>query len=242
MKKAVRICVSAGLAVSLLAGGVQASALSARQAALAPVAVEEENCISGDWKRADSPELTAKIKKLFKKAFDGLEGASYTPVALLATKTTTSGTQYRVLSKMTLAVPDAEEEYVVVTLGRNWLGKAELLDIGDAVAPTNLPTEADRETGPLAGAWSETESPVMTDEAKAAFQKATEGFVGVDYTPVALLSTQVVAGTNYRILCEATVVYPGAEMHYVVMTIYEDLQGNASILSISDSVASEAAE
>ena len=233
MKKAVRIGMTTVMAISLLAGGVQASALSARQAALVPAAVEEENCISGDWKRTDSPELIGKVKKLFEKAFDGLTGASYTPVALLATKTTTSGTQYRVLSKMTLAVPDAEEEYVVVTLSRNWLGKVELLDIGDALAPTDLVQEQ------LPGGWSETGSPVMTEEAKAAFQKATEGLLGVSYTPVALLSTQVVAGTNYRILCEATVVYPGAEMHYVVMTIYEDLQGNASILSISDSVASE---
>ena len=36
----------------------------------------------------------------------------------------------------------------------------------------------------------------MTEEATAAFNKATEGFVGVDYVPVALLSTQTVAGTN----------------------------------------------
>ena len=241
MKKAVRICVSTVLAVSLMAGGVQASALSARQVALSPAAAEE-NCISSDWKRTDSPELTGNVKKLFEKALDGLTGASYTPVALLATRSTTSGIQYRVLCKMTLTVPDAEEEYVVVTLGRSWLGKAELLDIGDGLAPTDLPTESDRELGPLAGGWSETESPVMTDEAKAAFQKATEGFVGVDYKPVALLSTQVVAGTNYRILCEATVVYPGAEMHDAVVTVYEDLQGNASILSISESIASETAE
>ena len=92
----------------------------------------------------------------------------------------------------------------------------------------------------LAGGWQKPESTELTDEAKAAFEKATEGLVGVDYKPVALLGTQVVAGTNYRILCEATVVYPGAETKEVVMTIYEDLDGNASILSIEDDSASDA--
>ncbi len=33
----------------------------------------------------------------------------------------------------------------------------------------------------------------------AAFNKATEGFVGVDYVPVALLSTQTVEGTELRV-------------------------------------------
>ncbi len=58
------------------------------------------------------------------------------------------------------------------------------------------------------GAGREAESPAMTEEATAAFNEATEGFVGVDYVLAALLSTQTVAGTNYRILCEATTVYP----------------------------------
>ena len=92
----------------------------------------------------------------------------------------------------------------------------------------------------LLGGWQKADSPELTDEARAAFEKATEGLVGVDYKPVELLGTQVVAGTNYRILCEATVVYPGAETENVVMTIYEDLDGNASILSIEDCTTCDA--
>ena len=86
--------------------------------------------------------------------------------------------------------------------------------------------------------WQEAESPAMTEEATAAFNEATEGFVGVDYVPVALLSTQTVAGTNYRILCEATTVYPGAEMHYAVVNVYESLEGNANIISVTDGYVS----
>ena len=67
---------------------------------------------------------------------------------------------------------------------------------------------------------------------------ATEGLVGVDYVPVTLLSTQTVAGTNYRILCEATTVYPGAERHYAVVNVYESLEGNANIISVTDGYVS----
>ena len=226
MKKTISVCITAVMALSLLAGGaVQAYALSAET--VEPVsAVAEGNCISSSWKRASDPALTEKVRKVFDKAFDGLDGVSYTPVALLASHTTGSGIQYRVLCK---ATPGAQEEYVVVTLQRGWLGKAEILDIGDTLCLTNL----DYEEGTV-GAWQEAESPAMTDEAMAAFNKATEGFVGVDYVPVALLSTQTVAGTNYRILCEATTVYPGAEMHYAVVNVYESLEGNANIISATD--------
>ena len=233
MKKTVSICMTTVMALSLLAGGaVQASALSAKEVQPA-AAVSEENCISGSWKRASDPQLTEKVRKTFDKAFEGLEGVSYTPAAVLASRTTTSGTQYRVLCKATVVYPGAQEEYVVVTLNRSWLGKAEILDIGDPLCLTDL----DYEEGAV-GAWQEAESPALTEEALAAFRKATEGFVGVDYVPVALLSTQTVAGTNYRILCEATVVYPGAEMHYAVVNVYESLEGNANILSVTDGYVS----
>ena len=46
------------------------------------------------------------------------------------------------------------------------------------------------------------------------------------------------SGTNYRILCEATTVYPGAEMHYAVVNVYESLEGNANIISVTDGYVS----
>ena len=228
MKKAVSVCMTTVLALSLLAGGaVQASALTAEMPA-ASAAVEEENCIPVRWKRASDPTVTETVRRVFDKAFDGLLGASYTPAAVLATRTTVSGTQYRLLCRQTMAYPDAEEVYVVVTLQRGWLGQAEILDIGDAIDRTDLSDDS------LAGGWQAPESPAMTEGAQTAFDKATDGLVGVKYVPVALLSTQVVAGTNYRILCEATVLYPGEQMHYVTMTLHEDLEGNVSVLDVSD--------
>ncbi len=64
--------------------------------------------------------------------------------------------------------------------------------------------------GAIAGGWANTENPAMTDELRAIFEKALEGMLGVNYIPVACLGTQVVAGTNYCFLAQATVVYPDA--------------------------------
>lgn len=234
-KQMISVCVATVLAASMVAGGaVQAFAASASTAdEAAPAVVSEENCISDSWKRASDPTLTRKVQRVFDKAFEGLEGVSYTPEALLATRRTAKGIEYRVLCRSTVCVPDAQEEYVVVTLQRGLLGRAEILNVDDALCETDLVDDKE-----MTGGWQEAQSPAMTDEAKAAFEKATDGLLCVDYVPVALLSTQVVAGTNYRILCEATEVYPGAETHYAVMTVYEGLDGSANILSVTDSLAS----
>ena len=87
---------------------------------------------------------------------------------------------------------------------------------------------------PLAGGWTPSADPAVTDEIKAIVDKALEGLVGVNYIPVAFLGSQVVAGTNYAVLCQAAVVYPGAEPYYVIIYVYRDLEGNASILNIAD--------
>ena len=105
---------------------------------------------------------------------------------------------------------------MVVTLQRGWLGKAEILDIGDPLCLTNLDYKED-----AVGTWQEAESPAMTEEATAAFNKATEGFVGVDYVPVALLSTQTVAARTTASCAKQPRFYPGAEMHYAVVNVYE---------------------
>ena len=78
------------------------------------------------------------------------------------------------------------------------------------------------------------DSPEMTDEANAAFTKATESLDGVSYTPLAFLSSQVVAGTNYCIFCEKQNSSADAEKQYVVVYIYEDLQDNAEISDIAE--------
>ena len=87
---------------------------------------------------------------------------------------------------------------------------------------------------PLLGGWQASESPEITEEIQAVFDKAFEELVGVDYVPVAYLGSQVVSGTNYCLLCQATVVYPGALPSYVLVFINETLEGEVTIMNIVD--------
>ncbi len=89
-----------------------------------------------------------------------------------------------------------------------------------------------RQAAPAVGGWTPAEGAGMTEDAQAAFDKAMEGFVGVNYVPVALLATQLVSGMNYCILCEATVVYPDARPYYALVYVYRDTQGKAEISRI----------
>ena len=77
----------------------------------------------------------------------------------------------------------------------------------------------------VVGGWTISEDAAITDEARAAFEKAMEGFTGVGYEPVALIGTQVVSGTNYCILCEARVIVPDAAPYYALVYVYADLKG-----------------
>ena len=89
---------------------------------------------------------------------------------------------------------------------------------------------------PLDGGWQNVphEAAELPEDAQAAFDKALDGLVGAQYTPVALLSTQVVAGMNYCILCQITPVVPDAAPTWALVYIYADLQGNAEITNVYD--------
>lgn len=98
-----------------------------------------------------------------------------------------------------------------------------LLGIGGALAE-----------GSLVGGWIAAEDPAITDDVNALIEKALDGLVGVNYVPVAYLGSQVVAGTNHAILCLATAVVPDAVPAWKILYLYEDLQGNVTVLSVGD--------
>ena len=84
-----------------------------------------------------------------------------------------------------------------------------------------------------AGGWEtvEYQAVILPDEeAQAAFDKATAELDGMIYIPVALIGKQIVAGTNYCILCQMIPVVPDAKPVWALVYIYEDLEGNAQIV------------
>lgn len=65
----------------------------------------------------------------------------------------------------------------------------------------------------------------LENDAQTIYDSAADGTDAADYTPVIVLATQVVSGTNYAYLCET----PDDEWH--IVAVYQDTQKNDSIIS-----------
>ena len=91
-------------------------------------------------------------------------------------------------------------------------------------------------TDQLLGGWeiAAHDAEELPEGAKEAFDKAKTELTDGEYTPVSLLATQVVAGTNYCILCQVTPSDAASEQKWTLVYIYADLQGNAEIMNTYD--------
>lgn len=90
---------------------------------------------------------------------------------------------------------------------------------------------------PITGGWTipdEPEQAVLSEEQATAFELATAELTGASYTPLACIGTQVVAGCNYAYLCKTTLVTDPPASKLCVVKVYQDLEGNASILDVVD--------
>ncbi len=188
--------------------------------------------LPGGWQKAESPVITDELREIFDKAMEGLVGARYIPVAYIGTQLV-SGRNYAIFCRTAPVIPDPVETYAVVYIYQDLDGNAEITEIRDFGVETGI-SEMD-------GAWRQAEDPTITEDLEEIFRKAVEGLLGVDYTPAALVATQVVNGTNYCFLCEAAVVYPGAETGYKLVYVWQDSEGNVTLGEIVD-LAAEAVD
>jgi len=81
----------------------------------------------------------------------------------------------------------------------------------------------------MPGGWSEYHE--LKSEDRVVFNEALEGFVGVKYIP-SVVSTQVVAGMNYKYKCIASIP-PSDVMWETIIEIFEPLEGKPHIVSIA---------
>ena len=115
---------------------------------------------------------------------------------------------------------------------------AEDEDEEEEAEEAELLREKEPLSGLLSGGWAAAEDWAVTDSVTALLSKAQEQLLGVVYVPVAYLGSQVVAGTNHAVLCRASVTAPGARPYWAVLYLYEDLEGNVSVLDIESLVLS----
>ena len=180
-------------------------------------------------------QLTDDEKAVFDQAIDGLVGAEYEPIAIIATQLV-AGTNYAYLCMTTPVVPDAKPHWTIAVVYKDLQGNASLTNVAD-LELTDVKILEQTEDGMAVGAWKITEpsgKPVMlpSEEAQTAFEKATENYVGVGFKPIALLGTQLVSGTNYKVLCWGTLSSSDAATRLYIVDVYADLQGNAEITNV----------
>jgi len=94
--------------------------------------------------------------------------------------------------------------------------------------------QTNKESEMIVGGWTTVDDGTVTEDLQEIFDKATESLIGVNYKVIELLEKQIVSGTNYKFLCEATAVSPNAKPKQVIVTIYEDLNGNVKVTDIED--------
>ena len=185
----------------------------------------EEN----QWITAKDASVEGGVAKLFATLNKNTDGATLDPVATLAYKLDDKGTSWRVLARQTMVIQNPVTYYVIAEINESMDGSVNLVD----VYPSSV-TAAAKEGEAASGGWTQCSDPNLTAEEKAGFEKANEGLVGVLYTPVAKIATQVVAGIRYLFICEATPVTVLPEMHYSIITVTVPVSGDVTIDSIEN--------
>lgn len=176
--------------------------------------------LAGGWSRAESPVVTDDLRTLADQAMENLAEADFTPVAYIGSQVV-AGTNYCLLFRFVPVEPDAVSGYALATIFKDLDGSAHVLDFYECDAEEGLPD--------LLGSWTPAGNPTVTDAARAAVEKAVKASGEAEVSPVALLATQLVSGTNYALLCEISSSPLSPESSYVILHVYEDLSGNAVI-------------
>ena len=164
---------------------------------------------AGSWEAAKSNTVTDELKKYFDDAISKLDGYNHTPALLLGTQVV-AGKNYCFLCTSTIQANSAAKEMKLAYINVDPSGNATFLK-DDVLKLPGVGDDGDKE-------------------------KATETLTGATYEPVAYIGSQVVAGTNHAILCKSTpsVAELNGATTYVLVYVYQDLQGNCEITETTD--------
>ena len=196
-----------------------------------PDDTEDETGETGAWEFSDiaADNVTADEQAVFDKAMGEFVGVTYDPKDVIATQVV-AGTNYAFLCTGTTATADPETFWAVVFIYKDLQGNAELIGVAQ-IDIDDIMTKNDIDE-PESGSWQsepkENGAPV-SDEVLGALAMN----MGVSLSPIAVFGTQVVAGTNYRMLCYGTTVTKDPVTNLYVVTVYEDLEGEAEITDIA---------
>lgn len=181
-----------------------------------------------DYSVAYGGGLPEELEPAFDEALSGYDGEELTPITVISCQVV-AGMNYRVVCRT------ASGELKLATVYVDLEGKGEITDVSDFTVEPAI----EKKDGDLVecGGWGPVvDQPAveLEKEVKEALEKAAEELDGMKVEPLALLGSQVVAGTNYKILCRMIPVTdePITEIH--VIEVYADLDGGATISGMYD--------
>lgn len=189
------------------------------------------------WSASDDQKITPKQKAVFDKALEELVGVNYEPVAYLASQVV-AGTNHCFLCKATVVRPGATPKYTLVYVYEDLDRKCSIITIKDVEIPGTEGEGEGEGEGKKAGGWTVAENPEITKDLASAVDKAASKKLGAKYVPVANIASQVVSGTNYKIICKVSAESPDSKASFAVVTVYKNLEGECEITDVADIVIS----
>lgn len=183
----------------------------------------------GGWSAFQAP--TQQQLNVFNTAMNGFVGVGYTPVKV--STQVVNGTNYRFLCKSILPMAGGNiEGTAIIEIHQPLKGEPMVVSITDADAA--LVAEHIDSSNQMVGGWSPYREPTAED--MAVFSSVVPTTQGFGYVPVKV-STQVVAGINYRFLAERNILLPAGfpAQPLSMIEIFQSLDGKAQLISITPS-------
>lgn len=162
----------------------------------------------GGWNVNVSKNMPQKVASAMAKLQEQLIGAEYKEIEYLGSQLV-NGINHAVLAEQTILSGKDTTNAVLLIFNE----KPNDID----ATLTEIRTIA--ETGdPMGGAVVDIKTDIPED-AMEVWKARFEGFVGSDISPIALLATQLVNGTNYVFLAEQSPVVPNPPKKVVLITL-----------------------
>lgn len=141
-------------------------------------------------------DLASAIDSLFND--EKILGAQYSPLWYIGSQIV-NGTNHLILAKQTRLTKDFSTRIVAIVINISTSGQASIVEIID---------DSDLIEGSL---------PDMN--LKSYFLNAIQGLIGVSYTPILYIGSQIVKGVNFYIIAESKIVRNGSDPYPSIITI-----------------------
>ena len=193
----------------------------------------------GGWEvdtSAKKLNIPKEAQKAFERATENYDGLELEPVALLGTQVV-SGTNYMFLCKGTTVTEKPSTDYKIVVVYNNLKDKSSIKGVEDFDLNMYIFKDNEVDKKDVSGGWSvynKTEAQELDKKVKKAYDAALEKMSGVEYTPIALLGSQLVSGNNYAVLALGKTTTKEPTYTIAVLTIYNDLNDKANVESVSE--------